>query len=218
MAGWSAAYDAVFAKYGFIVSNDLDEALTIAAVLDQQSAAEGRSRRRGHRFRRRRHLGRRCRGAAAACRCRSSPSRIQSGDQGNGCRPMAAARNPDRRHRARRDLGRACRRASTLLDASDEVDAIAGRAVAVERGADAVQGGRAEAGARGAAQAGGVLFLHAAVGTSRAASLRNPAWWCCRDSPMSASRCGGWSDYADVQPARSLRTRRGRRRAISRRI
>lgn len=33
MAGSSAAYDAVFAKYGFIVSNDLDEALTIAAVL-----------------------------------------------------------------------------------------------------------------------------------------------------------------------------------------
>jgi acetyltransferase len=33
MAGWSAAYDAVFAKYGFIVSSDLDEALTIAAVL-----------------------------------------------------------------------------------------------------------------------------------------------------------------------------------------
>jgi acetyltransferase len=33
MAGWSAAYDAVFAKYGFIVSNDLDEAVTIAAAL-----------------------------------------------------------------------------------------------------------------------------------------------------------------------------------------
>jgi acetyltransferase len=33
MAGWSAAYDAIFAKYGFIVSNDLDEAVTIAAVL-----------------------------------------------------------------------------------------------------------------------------------------------------------------------------------------
>src|SRR6201994_2957200 len=32
MAGWSGAYDAVFAKYGFIVSNDLDEAVTIAAV------------------------------------------------------------------------------------------------------------------------------------------------------------------------------------------
>src|SRR3982074_3327306 len=26
MAGWSAAYDAIFAKYGFIISNDLDEA------------------------------------------------------------------------------------------------------------------------------------------------------------------------------------------------
>src|SRR5215469_3042358 len=33
MAGWSAAYDAVFAKYGFIVSNDLDEAVTIASAL-----------------------------------------------------------------------------------------------------------------------------------------------------------------------------------------
>jgi acetate---CoA ligase (ADP-forming) len=33
MAGWSTAYDAVFAKYGFIVANDLDEAVTIAAVL-----------------------------------------------------------------------------------------------------------------------------------------------------------------------------------------
>ena len=33
MAGWSAAYDAVFAKYGFSVSHDLDEAVTIAAVL-----------------------------------------------------------------------------------------------------------------------------------------------------------------------------------------
>src|SRR5215813_6448234 len=33
MAGWSTAYDAIFAKYGFIVSNDLDEAVTIAAVL-----------------------------------------------------------------------------------------------------------------------------------------------------------------------------------------
>ncbi len=33
MAGWTAAYDAVFARYGFIVSNDLDEAVAIAAVL-----------------------------------------------------------------------------------------------------------------------------------------------------------------------------------------
>src|SRR5260370_1259671 len=33
MAGWSAAYDSVFAKYGFIVSNDLDEAVTIPPLL-----------------------------------------------------------------------------------------------------------------------------------------------------------------------------------------
>lgn len=32
MAGWTAAYDAVFSKYGFIVSNDLDEAVAIAAA------------------------------------------------------------------------------------------------------------------------------------------------------------------------------------------
>src|SRR5215470_2201118 len=41
MAGWSAAYDAVFAKYGFIVSNDLDEALTIAAVLASNPLPKG---------------------------------------------------------------------------------------------------------------------------------------------------------------------------------
>ncbi len=41
MAGWSAAYDAVFAKYGFIVSNDLDEAVTIAAVLTSSPLPKG---------------------------------------------------------------------------------------------------------------------------------------------------------------------------------
>ncbi|SCB43757.1 Acyl-CoA synthetase (NDP forming) [Bradyrhizobium shewense] len=41
MAGWSAAYDAVFAKYGFIVSNDLDEALTTAAVLASNPLPKG---------------------------------------------------------------------------------------------------------------------------------------------------------------------------------
>ncbi|WP_456620088.1 acetate--CoA ligase family protein [Bradyrhizobium sp. P5_C12] len=41
MAGWSAAYDAVFAKYGFIISNDLDEALTIAAVLASNPLPKG---------------------------------------------------------------------------------------------------------------------------------------------------------------------------------
>jgi acetate---CoA ligase (ADP-forming) len=41
MAGWSAAYDAVFAKYGFIVSNDLDEAVTIAALLTTNPMPKG---------------------------------------------------------------------------------------------------------------------------------------------------------------------------------
>jgi acetate---CoA ligase (ADP-forming) len=41
MAGWSAAYDAVFAKYGFIVSNDLDEAVIIAAVLTTNPLPKG---------------------------------------------------------------------------------------------------------------------------------------------------------------------------------
>lgn len=41
MAGWSAAYDAVFAKYGFIVSNDLDEAVTIAALLTSTPLPKG---------------------------------------------------------------------------------------------------------------------------------------------------------------------------------
>src|SRR5246500_902807 len=41
MAGWSAAYDAVFAKYGFIVSNDMDEAIAIAAVLASNPLPKG---------------------------------------------------------------------------------------------------------------------------------------------------------------------------------
>jgi acyl-CoA synthetase (NDP forming) len=41
MAGWTAAYDAIFAKYGFIVSNDLDEAVTIAALLTSSPLPKG---------------------------------------------------------------------------------------------------------------------------------------------------------------------------------
>src|SRR5438552_10645500 len=41
MAGWSAAYDAVFARYGFIISNDLDEAVTIAAILTTNPLPKG---------------------------------------------------------------------------------------------------------------------------------------------------------------------------------
>src|SRR5215475_7314988 len=40
-AGCSAAYAACFAKYGFIVSDDLDEAVTIAAVLASNSLLKG---------------------------------------------------------------------------------------------------------------------------------------------------------------------------------
>src|SRR6201987_3707398 len=41
MAGWSAAYDAVFAKYGFIVSKDSEQAVTIAAVLTSNPLPKG---------------------------------------------------------------------------------------------------------------------------------------------------------------------------------
>ncbi|WP_424628533.1 acetate--CoA ligase family protein [Bradyrhizobium sp. SYSU BS000235] len=41
MAGWTAAYDAVFAKYGLIVSNDLDEAVAIAAAFATAPLARG---------------------------------------------------------------------------------------------------------------------------------------------------------------------------------
>jgi acetate---CoA ligase (ADP-forming) len=41
MAGWSAAYDAMFAKYGFIVSNDMDEAVAIAAVMASNPLPRG---------------------------------------------------------------------------------------------------------------------------------------------------------------------------------
>ncbi|MGA9091106.1 MAG: CoA-binding protein, partial [Bradyrhizobium sp.] len=41
MAGWSAAYDAVFASYGLIISNDLDEAVAIAAVLTTNPLPKG---------------------------------------------------------------------------------------------------------------------------------------------------------------------------------
>src|SRR5258706_8819255 len=41
MAGWSAAYDAVFAKDGFIVSNHLDEAVALATVLTTNPLPKG---------------------------------------------------------------------------------------------------------------------------------------------------------------------------------
>jgi len=92
MAGWSAAYDAVFAKYGFIVSNDLDEAVTIAAILTTNPLPKGDrvavltvsvAPASGARTR--------CRCKASGCRSFRRRSRRKSK---NCCRPMGAAGNP----------------------------------------------------------------------------------------------------------------------------
>ncbi|WGR94372.1 CoA-binding protein [Bradyrhizobium sp. ISRA435] len=71
MAGWSAAYDAVFAKYGFIVSNDLDESVTIAAVLATNPLPKGDRVAVLTVSRRRRHLGCRHRVDARPARARA---------------------------------------------------------------------------------------------------------------------------------------------------
>lgn len=41
MAGWNAAYDAVFAKYGLIAAHDIDEAVAIAAALASNPRPKG---------------------------------------------------------------------------------------------------------------------------------------------------------------------------------
>ncbi len=41
MAGWSAAYDAVFAKYGLVVSTDIDEAVAVAAAFASNPMPKG---------------------------------------------------------------------------------------------------------------------------------------------------------------------------------
>ena len=41
MAGWGAAYDAVFAKYGLIAATDIDEAVAIAAAFASNPAPKG---------------------------------------------------------------------------------------------------------------------------------------------------------------------------------
>ncbi len=104
MAGWSAAYDAVFAKYGFIVSNDLDEAVTIAAVLDHQPAAEGRPRGGAHRVRRCGHLGRRC-GLDAGVESAGTVGGHSGGNQ-NAAAVLWRGGQSDRRHRAGRQQRR----------------------------------------------------------------------------------------------------------------
>ena len=122
MAGWSAAYDAVFAKYGFIVSNDLDEAVDHRRGADHQSAAERRPRRRAHGVRRRRHLGRRHGRRCRVCRCRNCRQPIQA-EIMKLLPSYGAARNPiDVTAQGVNSGG--LQKSIDLLDASDEVDAI----------------------------------------------------------------------------------------------
>ena len=159
MAGWSAAYDAVFAKYGFIVSNDLDEAVTIAAVLTTSPLPKG---------------------DRVAVVTVSGGAGIWGADtvsmQGlqvpELSAPMqaeirellpsyGAARNPiDVTAQGVHSGG--LQKSIELLDAIRRGRRHTGGAVAVERHADAVQAGGAEAGDRRAEQADRVLFLHAA--------------------------------------------------------
>ena len=177
MAGWSAAYDAVFAKYGFIVSNDLDEAVTIAAVLTTNPLPKGD---------RVAVLtvsgGAGIWGADTVSMQGLQVPELSRGDPGRDQAMDAVLRRgaqSDRCHRAGRQQRRPAeehRSARTFRRGRRHP----GGAVAVQRGADAVQAGRAEAGDRGAEQAGRVLFLHAAVAFRAHASLRNPASWCCR--------------------------------------
>ena len=177
MAGWSAAYDAVFAKYGFIVSNDLDEAVDHRRGADHQSDAEGRSRRGSHRVGRRRHLGRRHRrdaGLAGAGTVGVDPGRNPRLIPSYG-----AARNPidvTAQGVQQRRLAEEHRSAQRFRRGRCD----SGGAVAVERNADAVQAGGTEAGDLSAEQADRVLLLHAAVAVRAAQNWRNPASWCCR--------------------------------------
>ena len=160
MAGWSAAYDAVFAKYGFIVSNDLDEAVAIAAVLTTSPLPKGDRVARRHGLRRRRHLGRGYgfdAGLAGA-----GIARADAGGNQKTAAVLWRGAQPDRRHRAGREQRRSAEehRTARRLRRNRRHP---GGAVAVERHADAVQARRAEAGDRRAEQADRVLLLYAAV-------------------------------------------------------
>ena len=122
MAGWSAAYDAVFAKYGFIVSNDLDEAVTIAARADHQSAAEGRSRCACSRCRAAPASGARIRSRCRACRCRNCRRRSRRKSR-SSMPSYGSARNPiDVTAQGVHSGG--LQKSIDLLGVSDEVDAI----------------------------------------------------------------------------------------------
>ncbi len=122
MAGWSAAYDAVFAKYGFIVSNDLDEAVTIAAVLTTNPLPKGD---------RVAVLtvsgGAGIWGADTVSMQGLQVPELSQGIQAEIKQTAAVlwrGAQPDRRHRAGRALSGGLQKSIDLLDVSDEVDAI----------------------------------------------------------------------------------------------
>ncbi len=177
MAGWSAAYDAVFAKYGFIVSNDLDEAVTIAAVLTTNPLPKG---------------------DRVAVLTVSGGGGIWGADtvsmQGLKVPELSQAVQAQIRQwmpsygAAGNPIDVTAQGASSgglqktveLLDRFRRGRRHPGGAVAVQRHADVVQAGRADAGDRGAEQAGGVLLLHAAVGFARRRACERLAWSCSR--------------------------------------
>ena len=177
MAGWSAAYDAVFAKYGFIVSNDLDEAVTIAAVLTTNPMPKGD-----------RVAVLTVSGGAGIWGADTvSMQGLQVPELSESIQAEIRALDsvlwlgaqPDRCHRA----GRAQRRFAEehrFAQRFRRGRRRSGGAVAVQRHPDAVQAGGTEAGDSSAEQADRVLLLHAAVASSRGSSLRHPASWCCR--------------------------------------
>ena len=177
MAGWSAAYDAVFAKYGFIVSNDLDEAVTIAAVLTTNPLPKG---------------------DRVAVLTVSGGAGIWGADtvsmQGLQVPELSqaiqaeiskllpsygAARNPiDVTAQGVNSGG--LQKSIDLLDASDEVDAIL-VVLSLSSEPDAVQAGRAEAGDRRRRTSRSCSIPTRCRRISRAPSLRRPASSCCRD-------------------------------------
>ncbi len=187
MAGWTAAYDAVFARYGFIVSNDLDEAVTIAAVLTTSPLPKGDrvavvtvSGGAG------------IWGADAVSAQGLQVPELSDGVQatirglipsyGSPCNPIDIT--------AQAVHSGGLQKTIELLDRSDEVDAILGGHLAVERDADAVQDAGAEARHCRAEQTDRVLVLYAAVELCAHGSRRVRRGRVCPASPMSVSHCG----------------------------
>ena len=215
MAGWSAAYDAVFAKYGFIVSNDLDEAR------DHRGGAD-------HAIRCRRAIASRCSRCPAApasgaripcrcraCRCRSLSRRIQA-EISELMPSYGAARNPiDVTAQGVNSGG--LQKSIELLDASDEVDAILVVLSLSSETRMPFKQAELKPVIVGAEQADRVLFLHAAVGlrAPRTGEIRRRGAVgtdpCRRRDAAAAGTC---AKFRLAPPADST----SQRRAISRRI